>query len=187
MHQTRGATTHIERVVTLRVVRIILRSYSVALLLASTFAVTSVAVAQVRTRSTERATLVQGLVMATDSCQLAPANWSGVCSSMVVPIEGELRLRKRGTRQRTVVQLNTDGIFTKQLAPGAYRIRLMEPHVDQQPLKRSAYRIYPRQVRIQGGGRGSARAASQANIFLVAHKSRGAPPVVAVSEGFTKG
>lgn len=89
--------------------------------------------------------------------------------------------------QRTTVELDSSGVFTKQLKPGAYRVRLMEPRVAERPLKRSAYRIYPRQVRVQGFATGRAKAASQASIFLVAHKSRGAPPGVEVSDGFRKG
>jgi len=136
--------------------------------------------------SSPERTLVQGFVLATDSCQLAPAGWSGLCSSSMVPITGELRLRKRGTVQRTSVQLNAEGVFTEKLEPGAYRVRLIEPRVESRNLKRSAYRIFPRQVRIQRALGGSARAASQANVFLVAHKSRGTPVGVGVSDGFRK-
>lgn len=131
-------------------------------------------------------TLLQGFVMASDSCQLAPADWSGLCSSVVIPIEGELRLRKRGSVHRTVIALDPAGSFTEKLGPGAYRVRLLEPRVADRQLKRSAYRIYPRQVRIVRVAPGRARAASQAHVFLVAHKSRGVPPSVGISDGFNK-
>jgi hypothetical protein len=174
-------------VVSLSIVGTILPTYSVAILLASVFGAVWSAVADSGNTAKLRGTVFQGFVLATDSCQLAPADWSGVCSSSVVPIEGELRFRRRGTVQRTTVELDSAGVFTRQLEPGTYRVRLIEPRVAERSLKRSAYRIYPRQVRIQGVARGPARAASQANIFLVAHKSRGTPPGVEVSDGFRKG
>lgn|GEM_PF-6885106 len=132
-------------------------------------------------------TLLQGFVMATDSCQLAPADWSGLCSSVVIPIEGELRLRKRGSVHRTVISLDPAGSFTEKLEPGSYRVRLLEPRVADRQLKRSAYRIYPRQLRIARAAPGRARAASQAHVFLVAHRSRGVPPSIGISDGFDKG
>lgn len=164
-----------------------LRSYSFVVLLASLFACVNCSVAQTVRRAEIGEVNVQGYVVATDSCQLAPASWSGVCAAQVVPIEGELRLRKRGTLRRTTVELNTSGVFTERLEPGAYRVRLIEPRIAERPLKRSAYRIYPPQVRIRSATQGGVRLNSQANIFLVAHKSRGAPPSVAISDGFTKG
>jgi hypothetical protein len=169
----------------------LVRTYSVVLVAASAFTATvftatGTARAEVNAvRAVERA-VFQGFVLATDSCQLAPLDWSGLCSTSVVPIAGELRLRKRGSLQRIGVKLDSNGVFTEKLEPGAYRVRLIEPRVASHNLKRSAYRIFPRQVRIQRGLGGSARAASQANVFLVAHKSRGTPVGVGVSDGFRK-
>ncbi len=157
-------------------------TYSVVLVAASVFTAADTA----RADFTKQRTVLQGFVLATDSCQLTPADWSGVCSSSVVPISGELRLRKRGGFRRTDVRLGSDGVFTERLEPGAYRVRLMEPRIASQDLKRSAYRIFPRQIRIQRSLSGSANVTTQASVFLVAHKSRGTPVAVGVSEGFRK-
>ena len=167
--------------------RTTLRTYSVALLLASAFALPLTTKAEVNRHRAESIPTLQGFVLATDSCQLAPAEWVGVCPAVVVPIGGQLRLRKRGTFRRFDVTVDQQGNFTEKLEPGIYRVRLMVPQVAERVLKRSAYRIYPQQVRIQAAARGSVRASSQPHLFLVAHKTRGVPASVGISDGFNKG
>jgi hypothetical protein len=179
------------------VVRANLRSYSVVVLHASTFAVTAAvtlggscpANADIGRQASP---IVQGFVLATDSCQLAPVTWSGVCSSSIVPIAGHLHLRSRSTArgqrtERVTVELNEEGVFTKRVKPGTYRVRLIDPRIADRSLKRSAYRIYPKQIRISNPRGGLNQTYSQSSIFIVAHKSREAPPAVGIGGGFAKG
>jgi len=169
-------------------VKTLIRSYSVVLIAATVFSVSASAGASDTPR--ESRPLVQGFVLATDSCQLSPVSFSEICNQTVVPIAGELRLRSVEDSKLTRIELNSSGIFTRKLEPGLYRVRLIEPRVAEKSLKRSAYRIYPSLVKIRATAKASVsdvdQSATQANIFIVAHKSRGVPPLVGIDYGIGK-
>lgn len=187
------ATEKMLYVVTIDMVRNMLRSYSVVSFVASIFAVGAIAWADssgstisVHPRKVQASrsgrVLVQGFVLATDSCQLAPADWAGACTSLVIPIEGHLALLKRATNRRLIVKLDSSGVFSRKLAPGAYRVRLVRPHIQGRFLKRAEYRIYPPRVRIEPQSARNSQGAGQANVFLVAHRSRAVPPRIGISD-----
>ena len=155
-------------------------TYSVVILVTSVFAGYLSANAQHPSNATKRVVLVQGFVLATDSCQLTPVNSQGVCSSVVVPINGQVSLGHLSTRKRSMASLNSSGIFTKRLRSGTYRVRLIDPQAGSVSLNRLEYRIYPRHIRIFARSSQDVDTATQANLFFVAHKSRGAPPLVGV-------
>jgi hypothetical protein len=151
-------------------------SYLFVAVVASHFAVASSALAQVR---------LSGQVLATDECQLSPASAMQACAMRVIPIEGELSLRRRGTLQRVVVSLDRYGNFSKTLPAGSYTVRLFKPMVGSQRLKRSAYRITPSRIAITSPPSRSSRA-SQMALFVVAHRSRQLGPSIGISDGFQK-
>jgi hypothetical protein len=151
-------------------------SYLFVALVASSLAPANVCSAQVR---------LYAQVLATDECQLAPASFNGLCVQRIVPIEGQLALRRKGKAGRIEVNLSDSGSFSKKLAPGRYAVRLLSPEVNGRKLKRSAYRITPARFTLTksalpGVGRG------RAALFLVAHRSREIGVSVGISDGLHK-
>jgi hypothetical protein len=124
-------------------------------------------------------------VLATDECQLAPAAFDGPCVKRIVPIEGDLSLRRKGSVRRVVVSLDNSGSFSRKLEPGKYSIRLSRPRVGGRRLKRSAYRIAPATVTLSKRSIPGAQATHSA-LFVVAHRSRELGTPVGISDGLVK-
>jgi hypothetical protein len=148
-------------------------SYLFAALVASHFAVPTVGWSEVR---------VYGQVLATDECQLAPASFNGVCALSVVPIQGKLALRKRSSREASVVSIDRGGNFRKKLRPGRYSLQLVEPRVGDRKLKSSAYRVTPAYLSIPTR-RPAGSGPNLSALLVVSHKSRAGGPSIGISDG----
>lgn len=136
-------------------------------------------------RCLAEARVLVGQVLASDSCQLQPTSWSGNCSSVVVPVSGELSLRRRGDRHWVLLKLDRDGNFSGRIDPGVYRVRLLEPRVRELSVKRASFRIAPKILTVRKINAQTA-AASQTAVFLVTHRTRGVPLAIGISDGYHK-
>jgi hypothetical protein len=144
--------------------------YSFVFVLASTFGVLSVAVAENR---------LSGFVFASDGCQLQPPSEAEACIAALVPIGGTVAVRKRGGGQRKVVSLSDTGTFTTKLAPGRYNVRLLQGRSGGMTLVRKDYRISPAVVSVSK----SPRPTHNSVYFSVSHRSRPETPFAGVSDG----
>jgi hypothetical protein len=152
----------------MRMVAIFFYAFSAGVL--SLFVYAQQAVAQSR---------VSGFVFASDSCQLLPPTPQEACLTSLMPISGELELRRRGSRIRYRIELKKNGTFTKKISPGRYLVRLVGARSGAMNLSRSDLRISPPAITVSDA---SAKMHMSLHL-LVSHKARASAPFLGVSDG----
>jgi hypothetical protein len=144
--------------------------YFFVLALTSSFALASTAAADSR---------LSGFVFASDTCQLRPPGQAEACLAALVPISGEVAVRRRGGGRRRVVSLSDTGTFTTKLASGRYNVRLLRGRSGDLTLERRDFRISPAVVVIPETGRPTHNSV----YFAVSHRARPENPFAGVSDG----
>ncbi len=118
-------------------------------------------------------TRVQGQVLSPTPCHLSEKGTADVCAQVVVAVPGKLQFHRVGDKKGKSIKaaVNKDGDFSAKFRRGGrYKVSFDASSVDSDSLK-----ISPALITVRG------RKIAQAELFLVAHKSYGAMPAVAIS------